>query len=179
VIHVPDHERGVLRVFAVDSPDTEAATFVAAPASGLASPFNMALVKGLTLNHDFVEAFPVARLHEVGHPDLLSYVSGAPVKPADLAHNTKTLKAQTGWVVLIWSKAFGGAAAELHPTPLIRLVSSLRLTEPDEPSTARRMPKPDAAPLSAAMQRRNRITGIALITLVLVALGLVYVGLPF
>lgn len=179
-------ERGVLRVFAVDLPEAEIGAFLAFDrASGFSAPFAHALVPGLTLDPDFIAVFPVRHLPTLGHKDLLDYVSQTAFKPADLAHNAKALRAEAGWVVLIWSDAFGDRAATLTPAPPIRPVATLRMTDPAprDRSTTRVwvVPKRNArmaAPPGTQVRRRNAATGLALITMVLLAFALVYIGVP-
>ena len=181
-------ETGVLRVFAIDLPDKAAGDFVAVdPASGSPSRFNTVLVPEFTLDPDFVEAFVVSDLHRFGHADLVAYVSGASPRPADLAHNARALREVAGWVVLLWSGAFGGRAAAVPPVAPVRLLATLRLADPaprapvgDAPFAP---PRPRAAMrtnhLPADPRRlRNAITGLALAGVVALATTLVYLGVP-
>lgn len=185
MIAVPAGERGVLRVFALDLPDADAAAFVT-PEGGRASRFQDALAPDNALDLDFIEAFPVDQLPQHGHADLLAYVSTAAIKPTDLAHNAKALRTESGWVVLVWSDALGGTAATLHTATPIRAVATLRMTTAaDRPRTAPKMPPParraksrtSNAP-SQSVRMRNSITGAALIVMVLIAFALVYIGVP-
>ena len=181
-------ETGVLPVFAIDLPDKAAGDFVAVdPASGSPSRFNTVLVPEFTLDPDFVEAFVVSDLHRFGHADLVAYVSGASPRPADLAHNARALREVAGWVVLLWSGAFGGRAAAVHPIAPIRLLATLRLADPaprprvgDAPFAPPRLRAAMRTNLLPADPRRmrNAITGLALAGVVALATALVYLGIP-
>lgn len=181
-------EQGVLRVFAVDLPEAAVAEVLALdPVSGHPTAFNRALVPDIPLDPDFIEAFPVSQLHQYGHDGLLSYLKRSPIKPSDLSHSAKALGAESGWVVLIWSDAFGARAATLRAAPPIRAVATLRMTSPAprERPTERLWvaPRPQRkprtlSPPSDTVRKRNALTGLALIAMVLIAFGLVYIGVP-
>ncbi len=182
---IPAGERGVLRIFAVDLPDDRAHDFVAVdPTTSTPSRFNAALAPDTLLDPDFIEAFPVGQLTQFGHDDLFGYLNNAAYKSTDLAHNKAALRSARGWVVLVWSDAFRGAQTPLHLAPPIRLMVSLRAAAPEAATRpahrAMPLPKPrrNLRP-SNPTHVRNAVTAMGLVGVVLAALYLVYVGLPF
>jgi hypothetical protein len=115
VIDIPQSERGVIRVFDLDMPP-EQARFLTEPGA-------LAQVLGIEdIDLDHVEIFPVSDLEELGLAGYL--IQGCGIPEEDVAPDRAVLAAISGHVMLLRSKAFGGAAMRLTPARQITLVAS-------------------------------------------------------
>ena len=160
-------ERGVVRVFTIDLPESDLAAF-AAPGPGAGSdgsdwPLRRALGVS-TLDPDFVEVFPVRDLDGIG---LVGYLTaGQGVAPEDIAPETARLKDIRGQLLVITSRAFRGVPQRLDPQPPLVAVGAWREAAPETPLTdlssdgarAGEMPKGGAVPEEAdATPGRRRV----------------------
>jgi hypothetical protein len=169
-IAIPEGERGIVRLFAVDLPEAEARAFAADPGA-----VARALGTG-DLDPTHVEVFPVDRVAALG---LTTYLAeGQGIAPSDLAPSAAALAALDGHVVLVTSGAFRGAARRLEVAPPLRLVGTWREeTAPVEfgalpEGGAARVAPPPAPPL-ARPERQSRMTSriLTLAILVVAILG--------
>ncbi|WP_300036613.1 hypothetical protein [uncultured Roseobacter sp.] len=119
VITVPAGEAATIRVFAVNRPvDTIRADLAHMPVSDLARD----LLGDPHLNTASTEIFPAADLAGVG---LASYLSeGYAVSENDLTPDRAKLDALEGYILLLFSDSFAGAAATLKPGSDVALIGS-------------------------------------------------------
>lgn len=111
-------ERGAVRVFALDLPPDQAARLRDDPGPEDGPAPLQALLGARYLDADFVEVFDVADLEGLG---IYGYLrDGNGVSEADLAPHRAALEALSGWVVIVYSSAFGGFAQTLGPAPALR-----------------------------------------------------------
>ncbi len=105
------HERGVIRLFALNMRPEEA--------KFLREPGAADQVLGVAgLDPDQIDIFPVSDLEDLG---LYGYLNeGGGVSEDQLERNR--LEAVEGWVMALRSAAFGGRAATLKPDPRLRLI---------------------------------------------------------
>ena len=119
-------ERGVVRVFSVDLPEVETKGFNASEALGVE-----------TLVPDYVELFPVEDLKGLG---LAAYMhDGLGIAEEDL--DTARLDGLKGYVLIVLSAAFGGAAVTLAPRAPLRWIG----TYTEESAPVKFEPLPDAS----------------------------------
>ncbi|MBD3679736.1 MAG: aspartate carbamoyltransferase catalytic subunit [Rhodobacteraceae bacterium] len=127
-LDIPAHERGYVRVFALDLPDEEAARFNAE-----------ALATALGARHfdaTRAEVFPVGDLGELGLSGYLA--EGMGVAAEELDPDRARLDALKGHVAVVPSVAFAGKAQAVTVTAPLRLIGTYR----EESAAA-----PDLAPL--------------------------------
>ncbi len=155
---VAPHERGVLRLFALDMRPEEAKFLREAGAAD-----QVLGVPGL--DPEQIDVFPVSDLEDLG---LYGYLSeGCGVSEDQL--DRETLDAFDGWVMVLRSAALGGRAATLQPDPRLRLIGLF--TEeatnwtggPIETESA----KPFSAPQTAPQDDRSRRIGSAILALMI------------
>ncbi|MGR3760509.1 hypothetical protein ACUXV3_10320 [Roseobacteraceae bacterium NS-SX3] len=172
-IHVPEGERGLIRVFDLDM-RPEQARFLREPGA-------LAQVLGIEdIDLDHVEIFPVSDLEEIGLPGYLTEGCGVPAE--QVAPDRDKLTAVEGHVLLIRSRALGGGEARMTPAEQIRLVGTYGERQTDwqaEPMSAESA-KPHSAPKlppRAARAQARRVGAIlfAVVMLLLAALVLVLV----
>ncbi|MFT6456824.1 MAG: hypothetical protein ACJARR_000169 [Pseudophaeobacter arcticus] len=115
VIEIPAEERGVIRVFDLD--------MVPEQARFLREPGALAQVLGIDeIDLDHVEIFPVSDLEELG---LVGYlIQGCGIAETAITPDRDRLAAVQGHVLLLRSRAFGGAARRLTPSSQIRYIAS-------------------------------------------------------
>ncbi|WP_282062823.1 hypothetical protein [Roseobacter litoralis] len=177
-ISVPALESGVIRVFALSLSEADAKTLRdSASSQDTQSALNDALgAKKLDLQH--VEVFAIADLSEMALADYL--LEGAGATPSSLEKDRGKLSALDGWVMVVYSSAFGGVAQEITPAPELTLIGSYPQEGADwtggvdlrTPSAAPNQDPPEYPPVKkrpsdAAMS--GRIATVAL----LVAFGVV------
>ncbi|MEL6799417.1 MAG: hypothetical protein AAFO80_06025 [Pseudomonadota bacterium] len=122
-VEVAAHERGVLRVFAVDLSPKEARGFLRAFDEG--GPEILAEALGVPgLNPDYVELFASEDIADLGLPAYL--VDGYGVSDPALSSDADRLDALDGCIAVIVSAAFGGAAYDLTVREPLRLVATYR-----------------------------------------------------
>lgn len=163
VLTVPAGERDVLRLFALNMP-AEQARFLSEPGAvdqmlGVAD-----------LDPTQIEIIAISDLEQLG---LAGYLTDGCAVPASQI-NRAELDALAGHVLLLRSRAFGGRALTLKPTPQLAFVASY--TEPAtdwsaDPMTTSTITR--RTPPRAARSRARRI-GLALfsVMMTLIALGL-------
>lgn len=173
-------ERGLVRVFALSMSQDEAqALRDNTPEDGAPAPQAAAL--GLdTINADYIEVFPVSDLSEIGLTGYL--VEGNGIDPDSLRGDRAKLDALDGWVMCVYSAAFGGRAVTLRPAPELTLIGTY--AEPGVDWSDQQKLQSDAArgttaapkkaPSDAAMS--GRIAMGALLVLVLLTALMIWVA---
>lgn len=142
---IPAGEIGVLRLFALDM-TREQVKFLREPGA-------IADLLGVDeINPEDVEIFPVEDLDELGLPGYL--IEGHAVPEDQIAPDRARLAAQTGHVMILHSRAFGGRAATLAPAKSVMPLGTYRAAPVDW--TARPQPTPASARLQAAPPRSPR-----------------------
>ena len=125
-ILISPRERGQIRVFAINRPSLE----IAKALSDQSKP-NLArdLLNAPDLDTSSTEIFPISDLAGVG---LAAYLSdGYAVDDAQLTPDRSKLAALDGYVLLLFSDSFGGAATTLSPGPDLTLIGSYGEVLPD------------------------------------------------
>jgi hypothetical protein len=175
-IDVPEGERGIVRLFAVDLPEEEARAFAADPGA-----VGRALgVEGL--DPAYIDVFPVSRVAVLGLPTFLS--EGHGIAPSRLEPDAPMLEGLDGHVAIVSSRAFRDRARSLTAAPPLRLVGTWReetapVTFGDLPAGTGPTPPPagPSAPIhpSPEPQRKSRMTRrfITLLVLVLAVVGFI------
>lgn len=128
---IPENEREVVRVFALDVDAAEAARFAAPPSKNGA---DWALKRALgadRLKPEHVELFPARDLSGVGLPGYLT--EGLGIAEDSVAPDRQALEAEAGHIVIVHSAAFEGAAQTLDPQPPLRHLGTYRLAQADPP----------------------------------------------
>ncbi|MFL4470256.1 hypothetical protein ACERZ8_10355 [Tateyamaria armeniaca] len=114
-IDIPANQSGVIRVFALSMTDIEAKALKSDPAA-----INAAL--GAEVDAEQVEIFPISDLEGVG---LVGYLNdGNAVPMDDLAPDRAKLDRLGGWVMIVFSRAFGGQATTLAPASALTLIGT-------------------------------------------------------
>ncbi len=160
---VAPHERGVIRLFALNMRPEEA-KFLREPGA----TDQVLGVKGL--DPEQIDIFPVSDLEDLG---LYGYLNeGCGVSRDQLDRDA--LEAIEGWVMVVRSAAFGDRAATLKPDPRLRLIGLF--TEEATNRTGGKIEtesaKPFSAPQTAPQDDKPRRIGSAVLALViLLAIG--------
>ena len=167
-LHIPAGERGVFRLFALDM-RPEQVRFLTEPGA-------LEQVLGLdSLNRDQIEIFPISDLEELGLEGYLREGCGIPVDT--LTPHRDAFAAVEGYVLLIRSRAFGGAETWLTPANQIQLIAELQ--DPGTDWSAKPMETNSAAPHSApkmsprAARARARRIGFTLFAVMMTLISLV------
>jgi hypothetical protein len=122
-IEIPQGERGVVRVFALSMDPAEAKALRKNEGTDAEdrSPIETALgASGLDTAK--VEVFPLADVKEIGLQGYLE--QGGGIERAQLDPDRRKLAALEGWVMVVYSSAFGGRGATLDPAPELTLVGT-------------------------------------------------------
>lgn len=165
VIHIPTGEHGMIRVFDLDM-HPEQARFLREPGA-------LAQVLGIDeINLDQIEVFPVTDLEDLG---VVGYLNEGCGVPADkLAADRERLMALTGHVLLIRSRAFGGAETRLTPANQISFIGAYgedhdqRVGPPIQSDSAKLYSAPSPSP--RAGRSKSRRIGASLFTVVILLL---------
>jgi hypothetical protein len=151
--HIPAHEHGVLRLFTLDTSQSAGRTLHDNLENG-GPPADRAAAVALGVGHVDAEWITLLALRDVADIGLASYlIRGFEVPPAQVEQVAGELAAATGHVLIVPSRAFGGAAATLAPAQ--SLVPLVGLRQDDAPATAHPMSpatgpaaeEPDPAPV--------------------------------
>lgn len=164
-IDIPPNERGAIRVFALSLTDTEAKALKSDPAA-----VNAAL--GAEIDTEQVEIFPISDLEGIG---LAGYLTeGNAVPPAQLVPDRAKIDKLSGWVLIVFSRAFGDAAMTLTPAPALTLIGTYGETPIDYRATetvTSEAAKPFTAPPETVKKRPSdaamsgRVATVALIVM--------------
>ena len=118
-------EHGIVRIFAVELPESEIKTFGEAGDEVDAGdpPWALQQALGATyLDAKFVELFPVSDLKGVG---LTGYMTeGLGISDADVRQDHPRLETLTGYVLVVLSAAFGGVEQTLTPRAPLRWIGT-------------------------------------------------------
>lgn len=119
-MEVKASEHGQIRLFTVDLPPDEVASF-STPEDETGWPLQDAL--GATrLDEDFVELFDVADLEELG---LTGYMTeGLGIAETEVRQDAPRLNAINGHVLILFSSAFAGIAQTLTPRAPLRWIGT-------------------------------------------------------
>jgi len=175
-IVIPEGERGVVRVFALDLPEDEARVFAADPgAVGRALGAD-------GLDPGYIDVFPVSRVAALGLATFLS--EGHGIAPSELEPDAARLEGLDGHVAIVSSRAFRDQARALTVAPPLRLVGTWR--EETAPITFGELPAgtgptpPPAEPFEPVPplpepQRKSRMTKryLTLLVLILAVVGFI------
>lgn len=120
---VKANEHGLVRVFALSMTDAEANSLKRNISEGDDNPSPQEIALGATsLDSDYVEVFPVKDLADLG---LFGYLeTGNGINPDQLAPDRQKLDALDGWVLCVYSAAFGGQAQQLSPGAKLTLIGT-------------------------------------------------------
>lgn len=120
-LSIPAAESGLIRVFALSLPEAEAKALKADTPQVGAHPVERAL-GAQTLVTKHVEVFPIADLGDMSLPDYLTEGAGAARPPIDT--DRAKLTALEGWVMIVYSGAFGGVAQDITPESALTLIGT-------------------------------------------------------
>ncbi|WP_299624953.1 hypothetical protein [uncultured Tateyamaria sp.] len=175
-LDIPANERGVIRLFALSMTDAEAKTLKDNPTA-------ISAALGGDLDTEFVEVFPLSDLEGVG---ILSYLSEGNAVPEDqLTPDRAKLEKLGGWVLIVFSQAFGDAATTLAPQPALTLIGTYGETRIDYRATetvTSEAAKPFTAPPETVKKKPSdaamsgRIATIALIVLGLLTWAMIWIS---
>ncbi|WP_425051469.1 hypothetical protein [Psychromarinibacter sp. S121] len=128
-LHVPAGEAEVVRVFALDLPEDQAERLADQPASN-GRPSPLAELAGVPfLDRAHVEVFPVSDLRGVGLAGYL--VDGLGIDDAEVEPARIGLEAETGYIVILHSRAFGGGDVTLAPKMGLRWLGTYHMAQAD------------------------------------------------
>ncbi len=180
-IDIPALENGLVRVFALSMDDAGAQALKDNAPLGNATPQDQAL--GGTVDSTRTEVFALSDLGDMSLPDYL--LEGPGIAHESLERDRAKLAALSGWVMIVYSSAFGGTAQKLTLAPDLTLIgtypqegvdwtgnvdlstpSALPYQEPTQPDRKR--------PSDAAMS--GRIATVALLVLFALVGLMVWVG---
>ncbi|WP_420585237.1 hypothetical protein [Ruegeria sp.] len=160
---VAPHERGVIRLFALNMRPEEA--------KFLREPGAADQVLGVSgLDADQIDVFPVSDLEDLGLYGYLNEGCGVSADQLD----RRALEAISGWVMVVRSAAFGGRAATIVPDRRLHLFGPF--TEEATNWTGGPIKTESAKPYSAAQPAPNsdkprRIGSAVLALVILLAIG--------
>lgn len=175
VIEIPAEERGVIRVFNLDMAP-EQARFLREPGA-------LAQVLGIDeIDLDHVEIFPVSDLEELG---LAGYLTqGCGIAETEITPDRERLAALQGHVLLLRSRAFGGAARRLTLSSQITHVASygerpISWSAPPQPAPESSKLYTGARPSPRDTRAAARRIGASLFTVVMLLIALTLYVLVF
>ena len=120
---VKANERGMVRVFALSMTDAEAQILKANGEDGDDNPTPQERALGAAaLDAGYVEVFPIKDLADLGLAGYLETGNG--IDPAQFAPDRQKLEALDGWVLCVYSAAFGGQAQTLNPAKALTLIGT-------------------------------------------------------
>jgi hypothetical protein len=168
-VTIPAGEIGVLRLFALDMP-REQVRFLRDEPGAIDDVLGTA-----GLNPEDVEIFPVSDLDDLGLPGYLH--EGHAVPEDQIAPTRARLDAQTGFVMVLHSRAFGGRATTLTPARSLIPLGTYSATPTDwtarpqpAPASARPHSGPPASP--RANRARARTIGASIFAVVMAVVAL-------
>ncbi|WP_227267628.1 hypothetical protein [Roseobacter weihaiensis] len=181
-LSIPAAESGLIRVFALSLPEAEAKALKTDRAPNGGHPVERALgAEKLVTKH--VEVFPISDLGDMSLPDYLTEGAGAAVPPID--SDRAKLMALEGWVMIVYSSAFGGNAQDITPQSALTLIGTYAQEGTDWTNAidietasavpqAAPVPEPKRRPSDAAMS--GRIAMLALLVAFAVVGLMLWVG---
>lgn len=127
-LSVPSLESGVVRIFALNMPP-EQARFLQQENTAVADVLGVSQI-----DPDYTEVFALSDLEELGLDGYL--VEGCGIPAETIAADQHRLKTLSGWVLVVFSRAFGGEETNLTPAKGVELVSTYSETQTDWTSAA-------------------------------------------
>ncbi|MEP1353525.1 MAG: hypothetical protein ABJX32_10010 [Tateyamaria sp.] len=116
-IHVPASEQGLVRVFALSMPSEEVSERV----KTVEETFALLGPDG-PLDNAHIALFEVADIQEIGLTEYL--VEGGDVTEETIGTDQAKLNSLDGWVMVVYSRAFGQKAMTLTPIPEMTLIGT-------------------------------------------------------
>lgn len=168
-VTVPAHETGKLRLFALHMPDEQAQALRGS--GGIDG-----LLGVLQVDPAYVEIFPLKDLDGLGITGYLTEGCGIPQE--QVAQDKSRLHALTGYVLLVFSQAFGGREVTLHPAAELELIATYSERPVDWSATpiptdsARKRAGSPQSPRDRRSQARRVGGGIFAVFMLLIAIGL-------
>ncbi|MGJ5618226.1 hypothetical protein [Sulfitobacter sp. MF3-043] len=135
-ITVPKDEHGKLRVFALSMSDDAAR---ALNDNDHPTSADHPHPQERALGTSFVDAknVEVFRVGDLGPLGLAGYLrEGADANEAEITQDASKLAAVDGWVMVVYSSAFGGAEAKLDPIPELTLIGTYAQEQADQTTIA-------------------------------------------
>ncbi len=170
-LNVEPNERGLVRVFALSMTEDEA--------KALQNSKDPKILGRDSIDATFVEIFPVSDLEQLGVAGYLA--TGCGIDPTQIEPDKAKLNQLDGWVMIVFSRAFNGAATTLKPAPQLTLIGTY--AEPGVDWSDKTTLTSDAAttpaksrktPSDAAMS--GRIAMIALLVIFALTFMLVWIA---
>jgi hypothetical protein len=123
-VNVPANEHGLVRVFSLSMRPTEARALRDNETA------QQAALGTDALDPRGIEVFQISDLADMG---LAGYLrDGLDAEETGLVRDGAKLGALDGWVMLLYSSAFGGATATLTPAPELTLIGTYGRTKADQ-----------------------------------------------
>lgn len=167
-MEIPEGERGIARVFAIDADPQEAKALEDDPA-GLIAP----LLGVERLEPQHVEVFPVSNLEGIGLAGYL--VDGLGAREEEVRPDAARLDGLTGHVAIVLSRAFGGARTTVTPRAPLRWIGTYseppQVASMDKLHTASAMGTvtPRTGPVDPVVWRRPLLIVLAVVGIIFVA----------
>lgn len=184
-IEIPAQEHGVVRVFSLSMSEEQSRALKANTDGNGGSSLQELALGAVALNPAHVEVFAVADLGDMTLADYL--IQGPDVQPQMIDPDRFKLSALEGWVMIVFSSAFKGAAQTLNPSAQLTLVGTyaqegIDWDDPIDLSTPSALPQktehpepaPQKGPSDAAMS--GRIAMLALLVAFFVVALMFWVG---
>jgi hypothetical protein len=139
---VTSHERGVIRIYAIDLPDDQIRLFAERQQTGGDDPWPLQDALGATADLD-EESIEIINVETLGEIELTGYLTlGNGVTEADVALHRDLLTNVQGHVAIVFSSAFSGVAQTLAPQNPLRFIAAFR--EEGAPVTFEALPDESA-----------------------------------
>lgn len=122
---VNEHERGIVRLFAVDLPPEKIGPFSEEPLGEENDDAPWPLQEALGaryLDSDFIELFPISNLTGLGLPGYMT--EGLGIAEKDVEGDLARLSSLDGHILIVLSSAFGGFAQTLSPRAPLRWIGT-------------------------------------------------------
>ena len=146
-INIPEDERGVVRIFAVDLPKAEIEAF-----TGRNGRWPLAEAMGANhLDAEYIDVFDLGDLAGMGLAGYLEDGQGIP--KAQIDPMRAQLSALSGTVLVATSRAFAASAQTLTPKAPLRYIATF--TEERGPVAFEPLPKAPAGPKDAKPPRKK------------------------
>lgn len=170
-INIPQHEHGIIRVFAISRPMSDMTIALEQQPK--------ALLASTLLGHNVadadVELFPLSDLVGVGLPQYL--IEGYDVDKNEVHNDRARLEALDGYVLLLFSRVSNDGDVALHPLSDLTLIGMYAEPKADHTSepitTDAASPYSGVAPPVTAM-RRSRVGSVIVVAVTLLTLLLIW-----
>lgn len=169
-IEIPKHETGQIRVFAVNRPMADVTEAI----ESIGKPAVIADLLGRPIAENGAELFAVSDLTGVGLPNYL--LEGYTALSDQITRDQKKLEALDGYVLLLFSSAFGGEAAKLSVGPDLTLIGTYGEEQPDmdvEPLTSEAAQPYSGSPVQTPpTPPRGKPGGVLMVLAIIVILAI-------